>query len=115
MAQSPQINLKTPAQAKAHAKSQLAVHGWELNQWGCLDQLWTNESNWRSEAYNKTPVTQVRDGKRVKLHAGGIPQILGLSPATSVPAQITRGFIYIKSRYQTPCQALGWWNRHKWY
>jgi len=115
MAFSPQISIQTPTQAKAHARAQLAVHGWKLNQWDCLNELWTNESNWRQEAFNSTPVTQIRDGKRVKLHAGGIPQILGLNPATSVPAQIRLGFAYIKTRYQTPCRALGWWNRHKWY
>jgi len=90
--------------------------GWKAaSQWTCLETLWTKESNWRPAAQNKTAVTQIRGGKRVKLYAGGIPQILGLNPSISVPAQIQRGFTYIKSRYGSPCAAMHWWNRHKWY
>ena len=116
MAQSPRIEIATPHAAKIHAKKQLAHWGWATNkQWACLNELWTNESNWRPQAFNKTPVTQVRDGKRVKLHAGGIPQILGLDPATPVATQITKGFTYIESRYETPCRALAFWNQNSWY
>ncbi len=116
LAQSPRINIETPAQAKAHAKMQMGSWGWKASaEWSCLHTLWTKESNWRPAAQNKTAVTQVRGGKTVKLYAGGIPQILGLDPAISVPQQITRGFTYIKSRYGSPCKAMDWWHRHKWY
>lgn len=116
LAQSPKIEITTPHQAKAHAKIQMDSYGWAAAvQWKCLDQLWTNESNWRPTAKNKTAVIQVRDGKRVKLYAGGIPQILGLDPLTTVPAQIRRGFTYIQARYGSPCKAMDWWNRHNWY
>ncbi len=65
------------ADSKAYARD-------SLNQFKCLDKLWTKESNWRHEAYNKQPVYQ----KGQKLHAGGIPQILGLSPDTNPVEQI---------------------------
>jgi hypothetical protein len=117
-AQSPHLKkvlITTPFEAKLHAKKQLAAFGWDNKQWACLHSLWTKESNWRPTARNKQPVTQIRDGKRVKLHAGGIPQILGLDPRLSVPAQVDRGFKYIQARYSTPCHAWAWWGRHKWY
>lgn len=96
---------------QAHAKSRLADYGWASTQWACLKSLWTKESNWRPKAQNKTPVTQIRDGKRVRLHAGGIPQILGLSPTLPAPQQIRRGMDYIESRYGSPCNAWSFWKK----
>ena len=102
----------TPEAAKAYAKTQLAEFGWDTpKQWACLVDLWTGESNWRPNAYNKQPVYQ--NGK--PLHAGGIPQILGLYPDTSVERQIERGFLYIEARYDTPCNADSFWHRNFWY
>ena len=102
----------TPEAAKAYAKTQLAEFGWDTpKQWACLVDLWTGESNWRPNAYNKQPVYQ--NGK--PLHAGGIPQILGLDPDTSVERQIERGFLYIEARYDTPCNADSFWHRNFWY
>jgi tRNA(Met) C34 N-acetyltransferase TmcA len=80
---------------------------WEHNQWLCLDKLWTKESNWRHEAYNKQKVM----GK----NAGGIPQILGLSPNTNPTEQIDRGLDYISHRYGTPCKAWKFWQKNGWY
>lgn len=97
---------RTPEAAKAYAKTQLSAFGWDnATQWECLVTLWTKESNWRPDAYNKTPVWQ--NGE--KFHAGGIPQILGLDPDMTVERQIARGFIYISSRYSTPCSAWRFW------
>ena len=87
------------ADSKAYAKD--VVQAWADNQYQCLDKLWTQESNWRAEAYNKIKVM----GK----NAGGIPQILGLDPNTPAPLQIDRGFAYIMHRYGTPCMA---WKHH---
>jgi hypothetical protein len=109
------MDVRTPMAAKFHAKNQLSSFGWAKSQWGCLEQLWTNESNWRPDAKNKKAVTVVRGGKRVKVHAGGIPQILGLDPKTAVPVQVNKGLTYIKSRYQSPCGAKRFWDRHSWY
>lgn len=98
-------------QIQSHAKSRLMDYGWKASQWVCLKTLWTKESNWRPKAQNKTPVTQIRDGKRVRLYAGGIPQILGLSTKLSAPVQIRKGMDYIESRYGSPCNAWAFWKR----
>lgn len=103
---------RTPEAAKVYAKTQLSQYGWDTPaQWECLLNLWTRESNWRPDAYNKTPVRQ--NGE--KLHAGGIPQILGLDPDITVERQIERGLVYLESRYGSPCSAWRFWERNFWY
>jgi hypothetical protein len=91
--------------SKAYARDVMLA--WADNQYECLDKLWTQESNWRSEAYNKIKVM----GK----NAGGIPQILGLDPKTPAPLQIDRGFAYIMHRYGTPCMAWKFHEKKGWY
>ena len=93
------------ADSKAYAQD--IVLSWANNQYECLDKLWTRESNWRSEAYNKVKVM----GK----NAGGIPQILGLDPKIPAPLQVDRGFAYILHRYGTPCMAWKFHQRKGWY
>lgn len=93
------------ADSKAYAKD--VVQEWADNQYQCLDKLWTQESNWRAEAYNKVKVM----GK----NAGGIPQILGLDPKVPAPLQIDRGYAYIMHRYGTPCMAWKFHQRKGWY
>lgn len=116
MATSPYLmNERTPAAAKYHAQIQIRAFGWYKKEWVCLASLWGKESAWNPNARNKVPVAVLRDGKRVRLHAGGIPQILGLNPRTSVPMQVQRGLTYIDSRYNSPCQAWRWWRAHGWY
>ena len=85
----------TVMDSKAYAQDKL--YEWEYKQWLCLNKLWTKESNWRPNAYNKVKVM----GK----NAGGIPQLLGLDPKTPAPKQIDRGLSYIYNRYNTPCEA----------
>jgi hypothetical protein len=91
--------------SKAYAQD--VVLAWAANQYECLDKLWTRESNWRAEAYNKVKVM----GK----NAGGIPQILGLDPKTPATLQIDRGFAYIMHRYGTPCMAWKFHEKKGWY
>jgi hypothetical protein len=91
--------------SKAYAQD--VILAWANNQYECLDKLWTQESNWRAEAYNKIKVM----GK----NAGGIPQILGLDPRTPAPLQIDRGFAYIMHRYGTPCMAWKFHEQKGWY
>jgi hypothetical protein len=91
--------------SKAYAQD--VVLAWAANQYECLDKLWTQESNWRSEAFNKIKVM----GK----NAGGIPQILGLDPKTPAPLQVDRGFAYIMHRYGTPCMAWKFHQKNNWY
>lgn len=114
-AQNPKV-LMNNAWAKKHAKEQIKYYGWKSEaQWACLHTLWLRESGWRLEAQNKTPVRVKKNGKWVKVHAGGIPQILGMSPKEPATVQIHRGLVYIKARYGSPCKALNWWNRNRWY
>ena len=93
------------ADSEAYASD--VVRAWADNQYECLHKLWTKESNWRHDAYNKIKVM----GK----NAGGIPQILGLDPKTPAPLQIDRGFAYIMHRYGTPCMALKFHQKKGWY
>lgn len=93
------------ADSKAYARDVMLA--WADNQYVCLDKLWTKESNWRPNAYNKQKVM----GK----HAGGIPQLLGMSTQTPAPRQIDRGFAYILSRYGSPCKAWKFHQRKGWY
>ena len=103
---------RNPEASMAYAQKQLSTMGWDTPaQWECLLSLWTKESNWRPSAYNKTAVYQ--NGE--KLHAGGIPQILGLDPDLSVEEQVSRGFIYIEHRYKNPCSAWRFWSSNFWY
>lgn len=85
----------TTDDSKSYAQDKL--YEWQYKQWLCLNKLWTKESNWRPDAYNKIKVM----GK----NAGGIPQLLGLDPKTPAPIQIDRGLSYIYNRYGTPCKA----------
>jgi hypothetical protein len=95
----------TKVDSKAYARDRLL----ELadKEWICLDKLWTKESHWESNAYNKVKVM----GK----NAGGIPQLLNLSPSTPPTMQIDRGLAYIVYRYKTPCTAWKHEQRKGWY
>jgi len=95
----------TTADSKAYAKDKLLA--WEENQYRCLDKLWSKESNWRPDAYNKHKV--------MGRNAGGIPQLLGMSTKTMPTEQIDRGIAYIIYRYSTPCAALKFHKRKGWY
>lgn len=101
----PVVQVWTKADSKAYANDQLLA--WQQNQYQCLVKLWTKESNWRPEAYNKQKVM----GK----NAGGIPQLLGLDPKTPATLQIDRGLSYIMYRYGTPCMAWKFFQRHNYY
>ena len=95
----------TTIDSKAYAKD--ALYNWAEKQYTCLNKLWSQESHWRPEAYNKTKIM----GK----NAGGIPQLLGMSPDTPAPIQIDRGLAYIKYRYTTPCRAWAFHQANGWY
>lgn len=84
------------------ARQMSGAYGWKDKQWGCLKRLWLNESNFRHMADNP------------KSTAFGIAQML--NEKSQIPAvQIVRGLKYIEKRYDTPCQALRFWNRHYYY
>ena len=104
---------RTAKAARSHARARLGAWGWADSEWGCLEALWTAESNFRPSARNHTGV-RVRgsDGRVRVLYAGGIPQILGLDPALSVENQVRRGFLYIQERYGSPCRAWSVWKQN---
>jgi hypothetical protein len=68
----------TVADSKSYARVQL--YAWAKNQYACLEKLWTRESNWRADAYNRQKV--------MGRNAYGIPQILGLKRGTHPTRQI---------------------------
>ena len=101
------------ADPRAAARALLPEFGFSDSQFGCLDQLWVGESNWRYTAENSSS------------GAYGIPQSLPGSKMATVasdwrtnPAtQIRWGLKYIKSSYGTPCSALNAWQSRSphWY
>jgi hypothetical protein len=95
----------TTDDSKAYARD--AVQAWADKQYVCLDKLWTKESNWRPNAFNKDKVM----GK----NAGGIPQLLGMDTKLKPTFQIDRGIHYIIQRYETPCQAWKFHQKKGWY
>ncbi|WP_166390785.1 lytic transglycosylase domain-containing protein [Nocardioides ochotonae] len=89
----------------------LGEAGFSSDQWGCLDSLWTRESNWTVNADNPTS------------SAYGIPQALpgskmssaGADWATNPVTQIRWGLGYIADRYGSPCGAWAHSESHGWY
>lgn len=90
-----------PAGAKAYASSRLGSFGWGQDQFQCLVNLWTKESNWLTTATN--PYSG----------AYGIAQSLPASKYSSAGSdwlgnyrtQVEWGLDYIKYRYGSPCAA----------
>jgi hypothetical protein len=93
------------------AQALLSSFGWDQDQFGCLDSLWTRESNWNVHADNPHS------------SAYGIPQALpGSKMASAGPdwadnavTQITWGLGYIQDRYGSPCSAWGHSQSHGFY
>ncbi len=99
-----------PGTAESIAYNMLPSFGFAHSQFGCLNNIWTRESNWRYNAENASG-------------AYGIPQALpgskmasaGADWATNPATQIKWGIGYIKSTYGSPCNAWGFWQAHGWY
>jgi hypothetical protein len=93
------------------ARALMGDFGFGQDQFGCLDSLWTRESNWNVYADNPTS------------SAYGIPQSLpgskmasaGSDWATNPVTQITWGLGYIRDRYGSPCSAWGHSESVGWY
>lgn len=95
----------TVADSKSYARVQLYAE--QKRQYACLEKMWTRESNWRANAYNRQKV--------MGRNAYGIPQILGLKRGTHPTRQIDKGLEYIIHRYGTPCMAWKFHQRKGWY
>ncbi len=93
------------------AKALLSEFGFGLDQFGCLDSLYSRESGWRVDADNPSS------------SAYGIPQALpgskmasaGSDWATNPVTQIRWGLGYIEDRYGSPCGAWAHSESHGWY
>lgn len=91
---------------KPYAVEILREHGFGDDQWGCLETLWTGESDWTWDATNSSS------------GAYGIPQSLpadkmataGSDWKTNPITQMEWGIGYIQDAYGSPCQALEFWN-----
>jgi hypothetical protein len=85
--------------------------GWSDTQWGCLDSLWTLESNWYYRETNPSS------------GAYGIPQSLpgdkmatvGADWRTNINTQVVWGLHYIADRYGSPCAAWAHSRANNWY
>lgn len=100
-----EVHVWTKEDSKAYARD--SILAWADKQYICLASLWGRESAWEHDAYNPDKVM----GK----NAGGIPQILGMSPTTPPTMQIDRGISYIQHRYVTPCRAWAFHKKNGWY
>lgn len=96
---------------RAIGRALLSEFGFGADQFGCLDSLWTRESNWTVNADNPTS------------SAYGIPQALPGSKMSSAGSdwsynpvtQIRWGLGYIADRYGSPCSAWGHSQSVGWY
>lgn len=85
--------------------------GWDMNEVGCLVNLWDKESGWDETAYNSGS------------GAYGIPQSLpgdkmaanGDDWETNPATQIAWGLDYIADRYGSPCSAWSHSESNGWY
>jgi hypothetical protein len=85
--------------------------GFGIDQFPCLDKLWTKESGWNHKAQNPSSgaygIPQALPGSKM----GTVADDWETNPAT----QITWGLNYIEGRYGTPCKAwahsqdVGWY------
>jgi hypothetical protein len=99
-----------PSTAQGIAYNLLGSYGFSTDQWGCLDDLWQEESGWNYEAENASG-------------AYGIPQALpGSKMASAGPdwetdptTQIKWGLGYIQGTYGTPCGAWDHEEADGWY
>jgi hypothetical protein len=99
------------ADPRTIARALLSEFGFSVDQFSCLDPLWTGESGWRVTADNPHS------------SAYGIPQALpgakmssaGPDWATNPVTQIRWGLGYIRDRYGSPCGAWSFKQGHGYY
>lgn len=100
-----------PGTSRAIGLEMVLARGWSEAEFACLDQLWSRESGWRTNASNASS------------GAYGIPQALPGSKMATVGAdwqtnprtQIEWGLGYIAGRYGTPCGAWAHFQNTNWY
>lgn len=99
------------ADPKVLARALMPQFGMSASQFGCLDSLWSGESEWSTTADNPTS------------SAYGIPQALpgskmasaGADWETNPETQIRWGLGYIRDRYGSACSAESFKQGNGWY
>ena len=85
--------------------------GFDIDQFPCLNKLWTKESNWRTTASNSSSgaygIPQALPGSKM----GSVADDWRTNPAT----QIKWGLGYIEGRYGSPCEAWSHSQSSGWY
>ncbi len=85
--------------------------GFGIDQFGCLNKLWTKESHWNHKASNPSSgaygIPQALPGSKM----GSVGSDWRTNPAT----QIKWGLGYIKGRYGSPCKAWSHSQNVGWY
>lgn len=105
--QNPPLNLQSAEASPLALKQFAGMQSKSLFNWGkqeisCLNSLWGKESAWNPEADNPHST------------AYGIAQMLNEKSQNPVK-QISNGLVYIKHRYNKPCNAWAYWKRNKHY
>ncbi len=101
----------TVSDPKTLTRALMPQYGLSSSEFGCVDNIWTQESGWNVHADNPTS------------SAYGIPQALpgskmssaGPDWADSAETQIRWGLGYIQSRYGSACSAWSFKQGHGWY
>jgi hypothetical protein len=97
----------TPPPSSDEARSlgyKMMAERWGASEWGCLDQLWTHESGWRTTAGNSSGAYGIPQS-----YPGSKMASAGSDYLTNPSTQIAWGLSYIGSKYGSPCQAWSHW------
>jgi hypothetical protein len=84
---------------------------WGMDQYSCLNRLWTKESHWNYKAHNSRSGAH---GIAQALPASKM-EVVGTDWRTNPVTQIRWGLRYIDIRYETPCKAWAKFKRSKYY
>lgn len=88
---------------RSYVRERITEKGWSINEWICLDELITRESEWLHDATNPNS------------SAYGLFQMLKTPEGLGIKKQTNRGLRYIESRYGTPCKALEFHDKNNHY
>ena len=84
--------------------------GYDMEQFGCVEELWNRESGWNHLVVNPIGaygIPQANPGSRMEEEGSDWRE----NPVT----QINWGFGYIENRYESPCDALATSDAQGWY
>lgn len=96
------VPVPQPAGKRLDARAFARAASRSANDFGCLVELWTRESNWNPRSKNRNST------------AFGIAQMLNEKSHDPIK-QVQHGLAYIKDRYGDACTALRFHNLHGYY